>query len=41
MKLPHKVCMNCGTYNDRVVVDVLVKQEKKLAKAKKKEEASQ
>jgi large subunit ribosomal protein L32 len=36
-RLSHKVCMNCGKYNGRIVIDVLaktVKKEKKLKAAK-------
>lgn len=36
-KLPHRVCQNCGTYNDRPVVDVLKKLTKKEKKQKEKD----
>jgi large subunit ribosomal protein L32 len=41
-KLNHAICLNCGKYNGRVVIDVhaaLAKKEKK-AKAKQKELAA-
>ena len=36
-KLPQKVCMNCGTYKGRDVVDVFKKLNKKEQKKKEKE----
>lgn len=36
-KLSHAVCPNCGTYNERQVVDVLKKLTKKEKKLKEKE----
>jgi large subunit ribosomal protein L32 len=33
-KLNHKVCMNCGKYNGKVIIDVLAKVAKKEKKAK-------
>ena len=41
-KAPHKrhnVCLSCGRYKGRVVIDMAVKFEKKQAKAKAKKEA--
>ena len=35
--LPHKVCVNCGFYKSREVVDVLKKLTKKERKTKEKE----
>ncbi len=40
-KLPHRVCQNCGTYNERPVIDVLKKLTKKEKKKKEKELAAQ
>lgn len=37
IKLPHVICTNCGYYNDRQVVDVLKKLDKKERKKKEKE----
>lgn len=37
MKLPHMVCQNCGSYNERPVLDVLKKLTKKEKKKKEKE----
>lgn len=36
-KLPHTLCKNCGYYNDRQVVDVLAKLDKKERKKKEHE----
>ncbi len=33
-RLNHRVCMNCGKYNGKVVIDVLAKATKKANKAK-------
>lgn len=38
---PHAVCINCGKYQNRQVVDVLAKLDKKEKKKKAKELASQ
>ncbi|KKU75722.1 MAG: 50S ribosomal protein L32 [Candidatus Ryanbacteria bacterium RIFCSPLOWO2_12_FULL_47_9c] len=38
---PHTVCMNCGRYQERQVVDVLKKLTKKEKKRKQKELAAQ
>lgn len=35
--LPHRVCVNCGTYKGRAVIDVLAKLDKKERKQKEKE----
>ena len=36
LHIPHRVCMSCGKYNGRVVLDVVKAAEKKTAKAKAK-----
>lgn len=38
-RLPHTVCLNCGMYRGRKVVDVTLKAEKKAIKKTKKETA--
>jgi len=35
--MPHRACLNCGTYKGREVIDVLKKLDKKERKAKEKE----
>ena len=35
--LPHTACLNCGTYKNRMVIDVLAKLDKKERKQKEKE----
>lgn len=35
--LPHQICLNCGFYNDREIIDVLAKLTKKERKKKEKE----
>lgn len=35
-KVNHRVCLNCGTYKDREVLDVMAKVEKKETRKKKK-----
>lgn len=35
LHIPHRVCMTCGKYNGRVVLNVAKAAEKKVAKAKK------
>ncbi len=39
--LPHRVCLNCGTFKGREVIDVLKKLAKKEKKLKEKELAEQ
>ena len=36
----HTVCLNCGKYKGRVIIDVLKKSEKKSARLKEKTEAA-
>jgi len=36
-RLPHTVCVNCGMYRGRKVINVTLKTEKKLKKKAKKE----
>lgn len=36
-KVPHRVCLNCGTYKGREVINVFKKLTKKEKKAKEKE----
>jgi large subunit ribosomal protein L32 len=40
-KFSHTVCLNCGTYKGRQVIDVLAKLTKKEKKKKEKELAAQ
>lgn len=40
-KLPQRVCLNCGTYKGREVIDVLKKLTKKEKKKKEKELSEQ
>lgn len=37
--LPHTVCLNCGTYKGKVIIDVLAKLDKKERKKKETEMA--
>ena len=39
LHIPHRVCMACGKYNGKVVIDVVKAVEKKTVKAKAKAEA--
>ena len=39
-KVPHALCLNCGWYNSRQVIDVLAKLDKKARKEKEKELAA-
>lgn len=41
VKIPHRVCENCGSYRGREVIDVLRKLTKKEKKKKEKELASE
>ena len=36
-KLPHRLCLNCGKYKGRVVIDVVAKAERKEKRRKEKE----
>lgn len=40
LKIPHNVCLNCGTYKNRSVIDILKKLTKKERKQKEKELAA-
>lgn len=37
-KMKHRVCVSCGKYKDRVVVDVVGKTARKVAKRKQKDQ---
>ncbi|OGI84109.1 50S ribosomal protein L32 [Candidatus Nomurabacteria bacterium RIFCSPLOWO2_01_FULL_36_10b] len=37
LKLPHRACMECGTYRGKNVIDVVAKTKKRQAKIKKRE----
>ena len=39
--LPHRLCLNCGAYAGKEVIDVLAKLDKKERKKKEKEMAGQ
>ncbi|OGZ34099.1 MAG: 50S ribosomal protein L32 [Candidatus Portnoybacteria bacterium RIFCSPLOWO2_12_FULL_39_9] len=39
--IPHTLCLNCGAYNNREVIDVLAKLTKREKKKKEKEMATQ
>jgi len=41
LKLPQRVCLNCGTYKGREIVNVFKKLDKKEKKKKEKELAEQ
>ncbi|RJQ32264.1 50S ribosomal protein L32 [Candidatus Parcubacteria bacterium] len=36
-KIPHALCLNCGTYKEKTVIDVLAKLTKKERKLKEQE----
>ncbi|OGZ58626.1 MAG: 50S ribosomal protein L32 [Candidatus Spechtbacteria bacterium RIFCSPHIGHO2_02_FULL_43_15b] len=38
--LPHRICVNCGTYKKREVVNVFAKLDKKEKKKREKEQAA-
>ncbi len=38
--LPHRICVYCGFYNGKEVIDVMAKLTKKEKKRRKKEEAA-
>jgi len=39
--MPHRICLNCGSYAGREVIDVMAKLDKKEKKKKAKELAEQ